>query len=122
MLVNVQNIGDAVSCEVINKIYTDVVQDTICAPFLAGLAELWVVLAAAGFIILCVFIAFPCVTRIEEAGPEKALYGTNDGRTGVMIGDGGGVTHELEPGQVRAWVRGYTYLHKDLADSIIKKT
>ena len=26
MLVNVKNIGDAVSCEVINKIYTDVVQ------------------------------------------------------------------------------------------------
>ena len=86
-------------------------QDTICAPFLAGLAELWVVLAAAGFVILCVFIAFPCVTRIEEQGPgsDKALYGTDDGRTGVMVGGSSGVTHDLHSGQVRT--RGpYAYI------------
>merc|ERR1719183_2009384 len=77
-------ITGAAKCSKINAFYAEIVHDNICNPVVQGIAELWVVLAAVGFVLLSTFIVFPCVTHMEveltkpEFDPPAYDYGQQE--------------------------------------------
>merc|ERR1711988_12154 len=63
---------DKARCEQINDFYVQIVHENVCEEFVQGITELWIVLAAAGFVLLIAFIVFPFVTFMgaDEEIPE----------------------------------------------------
>ena len=69
---SVQSLLDAVSCRALNIVFTGIVHDSMCGPFLWGVYMCWVVHVSASFLIWAAFLGFPCVK--EPPVDEGQVY------------------------------------------------
>ena len=60
----------AMQCDTLNEYFAEIVNDNLCDPFVEGMAQLWVMLAASGFVILVLLKDQGCRFVVTKAAPS----------------------------------------------------